>query len=162
MKIILNVRKTMEGNIIVRDHREVDIVISPTSKKIILLPKKTMNEDLYPIQKRFFQHLRENGATILGSEATGFIYNSYEAMYVESQQYDSVAVLLKFIHEFIQDEKTEQLRLRQLKNDIENELLSPTDEKSTEYGEIPHKDLDGSEIKDPYFSYVSSWFGWRY
>jgi len=161
MKIILNARKTMEGNIIIRDHHDVDIVIAPLSKKIILLPKKKMVEDLYPIQKRFFQHLRENGATMLGSESTGFIYNSYEALYVESSAYDSIAVLLRFIHEFVTEERTVYDKLKQYKNDLENELLAPTDEKSTEYGKIPHKELDGSQLKDPYHSYVSSWFGWR-
>lgn len=162
MKISLNARKTLEGNIIIRDHKEADIIIAPVSKKIILLPKSTMNEDLYPVQKRFFQHLRNQGATMLGSESTGFIHNSYEALYVESQIVDTVSVLLKFVHDFIQEEKREYNKLEKYQEEIEKELLSPTEEKSTEYGEVPHKELDGSMIKDPYYNYVASWFGWRY
>lgn len=162
MKVQLNIRKTLDGNLIIRDHPEIDIILSPLTKKVIILPKETMNEDLYPIHKRFFGNLRRHGIITLGSESSGFIHNSFEALYVESQVIDSISVLLKYIYQWIQEEKTTNTKQKEYEDNIERELLNPDEDKTTEFGEIPHKQLDGSEIKDPYYNMVSSWFGWRY
>lgn len=161
-KITLNVVKTLEGNIVVRDHEDIDIIIVPVAKKIILLPKSTMHEDIYPIQKRFFNKMRENGVIMIGSESTGFIHNSFEAIYIDSQTINAIAVILLFVDQFIQEEKEIYSKMNEREEEIEKQLLSPSDEKSTEWGEIPDKELDGSQIKDPYRWYVQSWFGWRY
>jgi hypothetical protein len=162
MKVKLDIRKTLDGNLIIRDHSEIDIVLAPLTKKVIILPKETMNEDLYPIHKRFFGNLRRHGIITLGSESSGFIHNSYEALYVESQSIDSVAVLLKYVYMWLQEERLRDDKQKKYQANIEKELLQPDDEDTTDFGEIPHKQLDGSGVKDPYYNMVSSWFGWRY
>ena len=36
----LDIRKTMDGNLIISDHNDVDVVIMPQKKKIVAFPKK--------------------------------------------------------------------------------------------------------------------------
>ena len=59
----LNIRKTLDGNIIVRDHSDIDIVIIPSKKKIVTFPKDTATEETYvtKIYKAgtFSPHLRQ-------------------------------------------------------------------------------------------------------
>ena len=50
-------------------------------------------------------------------------------------------------------------KLDKHKQDLEDRLLQPDDEHSTELGEIPHKRHKGIDI-NPYRNYVNSVFGW--
>ena len=39
-KILMNARKTIDGNILIFDHPDTNIMINPTKSKIVSLPKK--------------------------------------------------------------------------------------------------------------------------
>ena len=43
-KLELNIRKSIEGNIIILDHEDIDIVIIPKENKIITFPQKTVKK----------------------------------------------------------------------------------------------------------------------
>ena len=42
----LNMRKSLNGDLMIFDHGDIDIVLSPTKKKIVAFPKETMNDQL--------------------------------------------------------------------------------------------------------------------
>ena len=54
----LDIRKTMDGNLIISDHNDVDVVIMPQKKKIVAFPKEIQNYLVYYTQDRLFRYLR--------------------------------------------------------------------------------------------------------
>ena len=57
IKIALEARKTLDGNIMIMDHLHVDIVIYPKKRTVITYPKQNLNEDAYETQNAFFSKL---------------------------------------------------------------------------------------------------------
>ena len=58
-KILLKARKTIDGNIIIPDHPDMDIMIIPAKNKIVSLPKEDLDDELYDSQKRYLIFLPE-------------------------------------------------------------------------------------------------------
>ena len=56
-KILLKARKTIDGNIIVCDHPDINIMILPAKNKIVSLPKDELDDELYDTQKRLFDYI---------------------------------------------------------------------------------------------------------
>ena len=63
-KILLNARKTIDGNIIISDHPDMNILIIPAKNKIVALPKGELDDELYDSQKRLFDYLFKKGVII--------------------------------------------------------------------------------------------------
>ena len=62
--VTLDARKTLDGNLMVFDHEDVDIVLVPSSNKIMVFPKDLMEERIYHTQDRFFYFLRKKGVIV--------------------------------------------------------------------------------------------------
>jgi len=54
--IKLNARKSLDGNIMVFDHEDIDVVLMPSVFKIVAFPKEDMNDDVYATQDRLFKY----------------------------------------------------------------------------------------------------------
>ena len=63
----LKIRKTLDGNLMIFDHADIDIVILPTKNKVLALPKETMTDAVYGAQNRLFAHLKRKGVIDLTS-----------------------------------------------------------------------------------------------
>ena len=50
----LKIRKSLDGNLMIFDHADIDIVIMPTQNKILTMPKETMTDAAYGAQNRLF------------------------------------------------------------------------------------------------------------
>ena len=159
-KIKLKVAKTLDGNIVVYDHPKVIFIISPAKRKVTMIAKENVNDDLFPVQKRFMDFAIPKGIVVLGTESTGYLPNMFEFIYPEDQKRDTLKIMLKFFHEFILKEKEIYKRLDKYEQDLESRLLDPDEEHSTELGEIPHGEKKGSLRANPYLNYMNSWFGW--
>ena len=48
----LKARRTLDGNIIVSDHPDVDVVIMPEKKKVIVFSKDNFDDHIYQTQDR--------------------------------------------------------------------------------------------------------------
>ena len=57
----LNARKTLDGNIIVRDHPDVDVVIMVEKNKIVVFPKESLTDEVYQTQDKLFDFLSNSG-----------------------------------------------------------------------------------------------------
>ena len=51
-KILLKARKTIDGNIIVSDHPEIDIIIFTANNKVVAMPKEELDDEIYDTQNR--------------------------------------------------------------------------------------------------------------
>ena len=57
----LQARKSLDGNILIFDHKEIDIVIMPLKRKIVTFAKSEINDSVYEVQNRFFNFLKRKG-----------------------------------------------------------------------------------------------------
>ena len=61
--VSLQVKKTLDGNLIITDHQYLDIVINPQEGKILTMPKPQIEKDVYDYQKEFMNDLFQGGVT---------------------------------------------------------------------------------------------------
>lgn len=142
--IKLNARKTLDGNIMVYDHPNIDIVIIPSKNKIVSMPKKSYYHDTYPVQKRFFDFLESKGATVLGSTRGGVVYNSLETYYPTNEELDVLQVILLLTKKFLEEETENSLTEREYEEEVEQLYTNPDDDDSTELGEVPQAKKKGA------------------
>jgi len=144
--MFLRARKTLDGNLIIFDHIEVDVVVMPNQNKVVVFSKEQFSDKIYETQNRLFNYLRKKGVIDPGTVQGGNVYGSLEGMILESvrEEVNPVQVAIHTIGKFIKQEN-EDLRIAQeYEQDMEDRLLEPTDEDSTELGEIPHEERKGS------------------
>jgi hypothetical protein len=149
--IYLNARKSLDGNIMVFDHPDIDIIISPSQKKVVAFAKDEFGDHVYASQSRLFDYLAKRGVILMESINGGSIYSSLEAKLPDAadENVDSVEVALYVVSKFINEEKPFYDRVDHYEKELEKQLLEPDDENSTELGEIPHEPRKGSHSKNP-------------
>jgi len=152
--------KTLDGNLLIGDHEQIYFVISPEKRKITLISKQDLKDEFFSVQRRFLEFAFKYGMIVMGSESTGYLPGMFEFSYPESDKYDSVKVMLRLISMFLVKEKDIYDKLNKHEKEMEKLLLDPTDEKSTELGEVSHEEKKGVKLNNPYLSYMTSWFGW--
>lgn len=137
-------RKTLDGNIMIMDHIDVDIIVIPTSNKVLTLAKGTLSEDVYDTQDRLFRYLTKKGVIDPASVRSGNVYGSMEAAYV-AESYngsDSTEVVVFDIGKFIEEEKAYFEYESKHEEEITDMFTQPND--STELGKVAHQDKKGS------------------
>jgi len=146
--ISLNARKSLDGNLMIFDHKDIDIVLIPTKGKILSFAKEMFSEKVYEAQDRFFEFLRNKGVISLDSVQGGNIYGSMEALMLESndKNIDSMQSTLYSVYKFITEENANFGIAQQYEEDYEDSLLDPDAEDSTALGEVPHQTKKGSLI----------------
>jgi len=143
-KIDLNSRKSIDGNIIIYSHPEIDIMIAPLKLKIVTFPKSSLNDYVYDVQKRFFDFLRNKGAITYDSVQGGNVYGSIEATYPKESEYgDPTQYLLLSVYKFLKQDVPNTSYVRSIKDDREEKMTDPVASETTELGEIPHEEEKG-------------------
>lgn len=151
-KISLAVRKTLDNKIMVTDHRDIDIVIDSEKKKIVAFPKDEMSDEVYQTQDKYFDYLAKKGVVERSTIQAGDVYASMQAMYVGASD-DGVSpteIVLLTTHNFIEEEKPRFETEEWLQNELDDQYTYPTDEDSTELGEVPQEPKKGT--MSPYSS----------
>ena len=57
----LKARKTLDGNIMIFDHHDMDIVLMPEKSKIVTFAKNDFSDMVYAAQDRLFEFLKRKG-----------------------------------------------------------------------------------------------------
>ena len=144
-KILLNARKTIDGNIIISDHPEVDIFILTTKNKIICIPKDQMDDEIYDTQNRLFKFLTKKGVIDFSSVQSGNLFMSMEAVIPKSDEGDSIQQVLYAISIFVDEEQPFYDNLEDFEKEMERQLLEPEPDEYTEFDpEEYHADVKGS------------------
>tara|TARA_R110002020_G_scaffold372756_4_gene584179 strand:+ start:1212 stop:1760 length:549 start_codon:yes stop_codon:yes gene_type:complete len=157
----LEVRKTLDGNILIYDHQDMDIALLLKEKKILTFPKTELTrDDLYESQNRFFEFLRQKGLIILDSIRGGNIFGSIEALIAESmdKDYDTLSYVLYGISEFIERERPYNDYIEDYEQMMDDYLVDPTKKDSTELGEVPQAVTKGA-IR-PGYNYAPYWMSY--
>ena len=162
IKIALEARKTLDGNIMIMDHLHVDIIIDPKQRTIITYPKQNLNEDAYETQNAFFSKLSSDGVILRDSIQAGNVFGSIQAIYPEStnEETNPLHVVLLSTKNFMKEEMGYMQMEKDYEDEIEEEYLDPTPEDSTELGEVPDEPKKGSIT--PYYvrNYLSGYFSY--
>ena len=157
----LDIRKSLSGDLMIFDHGDIDIVLSGKDKKVTAFPKQTQTDFTYGAQNRLFNHLAKKGIVIPESIQGGAFYGAMEATLQEAAdgKLNAAKFALVNIEKFIKEEKPYYDNVETVVGGVEDEYTEPDKADSTELGEVPQRDEQGSirkgYIRDPYtFSYM--------
>lgn len=156
VRLELDVRKSVSGDLMIFDHGDVDIVLSPSKNKVIAFPKDTMTDLVYGAQNRLFAHLKKKGLVIPESVQAGSFFGSFEATLETpaDQEVSAPKLTLINISEFIEEERPYFEQTEAIVSMADDELIHPEKADSTELGEVPQSAEQGSirpgYIRDPY------------
>ena len=144
--ITARLRKTLDGDLVFYDHEDIDIAVSPEKRKVFAFPKDVIDDKVYGAQDRLFSFLRKKGLVSPESIQGGNYFGSMEGSLPESNIEDSneIQLALLNVYKFIEKERPEFLTNKYIKNAQRDDELEPSEEDSTELGEIPQSSQKGS------------------
>ncbi len=138
----LRLRSAINGDLMIMDHKDIDIVIKQSDKKIVAFAKETLSDLVYGAESRLLEYLRRNGLIEIDSIQGGNIYGSLEGKLQEGKK--TIEITLMKISEWMETEEP-MMSGRTGYDDMQDDhLLSPDGEFSTELGEVPHEEEKGS------------------
>jgi len=151
----LDARKTLDGDIIVRDHPDIDIVLMLKKGKIVAFPKDNLTDEVYLTQDKLFDFLNKRGVVSRDSVHGGNIHGSMEAELVTGEEGLNVNnICLMVLAKFIEEEKPYYDYMAQFEEELEQRLTEPSEEESSEFDPTRHKDIKGTlqpvYIRSPY------------
>ena len=148
----LNLRNALNGDLLILDHKDIDIVVRPTEKKVVIFAKEIMTDAVYGAESRLLEYLRNQGVINYDSIQGGNIYGSLEGQIMNSETHDPVKVTLLKISEWMKEEAP-YIKGTTAYDDLQDDaLLDPDNEYSTELGEVPHEEEKGSILQHNIFA----------
>lgn len=160
VQIELKARKSLDGNIMIFDHQEIDIVIMPDKNKIMTFAKNDYSEAIYGVQNRLFDFLKRKGIVTYDSIRGGNVYGSLEGLIGESKD-EEINVLdytLYNVYKFLKKEEPYYDYIEDYEQMLDDYYTHPTDQDSTELGEVPQAAEKGS-IR-PGYNYAPYWMSY--
>jgi hypothetical protein len=145
-------RESLNGDIMIFEHKDIDIVIMQEKKKVVAFAKEMLNDNVYGAEKRLFDHLRKTGIIQFDSIQGGNVYGSMEAAVLDSKKYDPMKSALVQIYEWCKSEKPSNEFLESHDDMMQDNMLNPDDEHATELGEVPHEEEKGSILQRNLFA----------
>ena len=144
-KILLNARKTIDGNIIVFDHPDMDIFILPAKSKLVSMPKEDLDDELYDSQKRLFKFLVRKGVIDQETVQSGNLFMSREGVIPDVDgEGDKIQYCLYALSKFIEQEIPFYKNQEQYEKEMEQDLLQPEIDEYTEFDSSLHSQNKGS------------------
>ena len=144
--IKLAARRTLDNNILILDHEEIDIIVYEDQQKVLALAKDDFNEQVYETQDRLFRFLYKKGVIDFSTVHSGNVYGSMQAKILESKAdgIDSTQMTLFSVQKFLEAERPYFMISKAYRKAEEDRLTDPDPEESTELGEVPHAEKKGS------------------
>jgi len=148
----LYVREALNGDLMIFDHKDIDIILMQEQKKIVAFAKDILTDNVYGAESRLFEFLRKKGIVAYDSVQGGNIYGSMEAKILDSKKYNSVKAALLNIAEWFKEEKPITDSMEAHDELMDDALLNPDEEHATELGEVPHEEEKGSILQKNLFA----------
>jgi hypothetical protein len=156
VRLEMDLRKSLNGDLLIFDHGDIDIVLSPAKNKIVVFPKEILNDLVYGAQNRLFAHLRKRGLIIPESIQAGAFYGSFEATMEKpfKESLNAAKFTLINISNFINEERPYFESTEAIISMTDDELIHPDNTDSTDLGDVPQSTEKGSIrpgfVRDPY------------
>ena len=148
----LKLRSALNGDLMILDHKDIDIVVQPKNNKVVTFAKGILSDQIYGAESRLLEFLRKKGIIEYDSIQGGNIYGSLEGKIMESETQDPLKATLLNISEWM---KTEQpyIQATTAYEEMEDDaLLDPDNANSTELGQVPQAAEKGSINQDSIFA----------
>jgi hypothetical protein len=145
-RISLKARRTLDGNVMIFDHEDIDIVLNLESSKCTSFPKGQMTDKAYQAQDRMYNYLAQRGIIDKSSIRGGNIHGSLEGSLLESKipGVDKLQACLYILSEYLNQEKPYFRSAAEFEDDRLDYMLRPSVEDTTELGDVPQSDRKGS------------------
>ena len=140
----MQARRALNGDIMIFDHKDIDIVLMPEKNKIVAFAKDMMSEVVYGAESRLMEYLRKVGVIEYDSIQGGNVYGSLEGKIHKSTDLDALKVTIYQISEWLDTERPSMEALEAHDEMYQDEMLDPDDRRTTELGEVPHAEEKGS------------------
>jgi hypothetical protein len=154
----MKIRKTMDGNFIIDEHEDIDIVIYTGDKKVVAFPKKVMDDKVYGVQDEFFRYLAKKGIVDQKSIKSGDTYFSMMAKIVESsiKSVDPIQMATFIIAKWMDEERPYFEKAHDIVNSYKKDVAEPEEDETTPLGKVPQSAKKG--VINPGFGQ----YGWTY
>jgi len=141
----LNARRSLDGNIMIFDHIDIDIVYSPATKKVVTFAKESLTDVVYGAQNRLFEHLVRAGVVVPDSVRGGNVYGSIEGQVPEPVgDLDATKVVIMSLGKFLEEEKPYFMYEKAYKDMEVEEWTDPPADETTPLGKVPQAAKKGS------------------
>ena len=140
----LNLKNALNGYLMILDHKDIDIVVQPSSKKIVTFAKEITSDAVYGAESRLLEYLRGQGVINYDSIQGGNVYGSLEGQIMDSSTHDPIKVTLLKISEWMTTEQPYIAGTTAYDDLQDDALMDPDNEFATELGQVPHEDEKGS------------------
>jgi hypothetical protein len=160
--IKLQVKKTLDGNLLIADHHKMDIIIVPSENKIVTMPKPDGGDNAYDYQRELMDALFRGGIIKYNSVQGGPTFGMLEGVLGESTEVDSVQVALFEIEKYLVLTATDNLKAEEYDKNIEDKFTDPDSSETTELGEIGPEEDEPYATSQPNGSYSFSGYGYLY
>ena len=152
LNFALNMRKALNGDLMIFDHKDIDIIVMQEKKKVVAFAKDLVSEVAYGAESRLMEHLRRTGIIEYDSIQGGNVYGSLEGKMHMSKERDAVKAALMQISEWMDSEAPYIAATKGHDEQMEDALLEPDAEHSTNLGEVPHEEEKGSIVQHNLFA----------
>ena len=151
-KFGLDARETLSGDVMIFDHKDIDIMILKDKKKVIAFAKELMSDAVYGASNRLMKHLKNKGVIEYDSVQGGNVYGSLEAKLLEPKKLNLINVLLTMVGEWMESERPYFEAAENYEEEIEDYYADPDEDDTTPLGKVPQKAEKGSIRYGSYFS----------
>lgn len=142
----IQMSRTLNGDYVLKEHPDIDIIVLPQKNKILVLPKNDYSDQVYKLQSKFFDFMSKKGVVLPESVNGGSIYGSLQGMFPPSPAggENPLQVVIYSAANFIEQERPIFVYEKEFEDAMERELIAPEVDDSTELGEVPQEPFKGS------------------
>ena len=148
----LKLRSALNGDLMILDHKDIDIIVQPTNSKVLTIAKEMMSDVVYGAESRLLEYLRGKGIIEYDSIQGGNIYGSLEGKIMESTSVDPIKATVLNISEWLKTEEPYMQGVSAYEQMEDDLLLDPDNENSTNLGQVPQNAEKGSINQNTIFA----------
>jgi hypothetical protein len=159
-KLDLKIRKSINGDAYISDHKDIDIIVSREKLKILAIAKELMSSQVYGAQDRLFVFMTRCGIIDPDSVQAGSVYGSMEGELLTSTELNSFNIAIMNLSKWIEEERPYFEFADKFEEMETNRFTDPDEEESTELGEVPQAETKGA--LRPGYNYGPYWQSYSY
>jgi len=164
IKFKLNIREAHNGDLMIFDHPDIDIVLMVEKKKIVTFAKDLATNVVYGTSSRLMERLRKKGVIAYDTIQGGNVYGSLEGQLLEMKnpemKENMFSLILNQISEWIESERPYFETVQEYEQMYDDSLTHPDKEDSTPLGKVPQDAKKGSI--EPYIFGAYPYGGYYY
>ena len=143
IKFKLNIREAHNGDLMIFDHPDIDIVVMVEKQKVVTFAKDLATDIVYGTSSRLMERLRTKGVIAYETIQGGNVYGSLEGQLLEMKDPEKkdlqMPLVLNQISEWIESERPYFETVEEYDQMYDDELTKPDAEDSTELGKVPQE-----------------------